>query len=93
MASQEYPILDEFPELNQLKLSDYAEIDEVYHYDPFDAIDTEVMVVGIITAEYMTNADMSTDGKRKISEIGSTDVENTTRSQRRRTEGVRLADH
>jgi len=45
-------------------------------------------MVGIITAEYIMNADMSIDGKRRI---GSTDVE-TTKSQRRRTEGVRLAD-
>jgi len=88
MASQEYPILDEFPEFNQLKLSDYAEIDKVYHYDPFEAVDKEAMMVGIITAEYIMNADMSIDGKRRI---GSTDVE-TTKSQRRRTEGVRLAD-
>ena len=81
-----------FPELNSVKLSDYAEIDKVYHYDPFEAVDTEAMIVGIITAEYMMNAELSTNGKRRMSEINSTDVENTTKTHRRRTQSGRLAD-
>ena len=48
-APSEYSILDEFPDLKDINLSDYAEIDSVYRYDPFDAIDTEAAIVGIIT--------------------------------------------
>ena len=92
MASQEYAILEEFPELNNVKLSDYTEVDEVYHYDPFEAVDTEAMIFGIITAEYVMNTELSTNGKRTMSEISSNVEEKTTKSQRRRTEGVRLAD-
>eukprot|EP00966_Prymnesium_polylepis_P099472 2303753-Prymnesium_polylepis.1 len=84
MASQEYAILEEFPELNNVKVSDYAELDNVYHYDPFEAVDTEAMIVRILTAEYMMNAELSTNGKRGISEINRINVENTTNNSRRR---------
>ena len=66
MASQEYAILDDFLELDNANLSDYTELDEVYHYDPFEAVDTEAMIVGIITAEYMMNAKLSTNGKQDV---------------------------
>eukprot|EP00966_Prymnesium_polylepis_P051403 1189656-Prymnesium_polylepis.1 len=92
MASQEYAILEEFPDLNNVNLSDYTEIDKVYHYDPFEAVDTEAMIVSIITAEHMMNAELSTKGKRKMSETNSTHVENTTKTHRRRTESGRPAD-
>ena len=92
MASEEYDILDEFPELEDVSLSDYTELDKVYHYDPFEAVDTEAMIFGIITAEYIMNTDLSVNGKRTMSEISSDAEEKTAKSQRRRTEGVRLAD-
>ena len=60
MASQEYEILEEFPELENVTLSDYTKLDEL--------------------------------GKRTMSEISSDAEEKTTKSQRRRTESVRLAD-
>lgn len=92
MASQEYEILDEFPELKNVSLSDYTELDKVYHYDPFEAVDTEAMIFGIITAEYIVNTDLSINGKRTRSEISSDADEKTIKSQqRRRTETVRLA--
>ena len=96
MASQEYAILEEFPGLNHVKLSDYAELDQVYHYDPFETVDTEAVMFGIITAEYIINAEhdikLSNNGKRQMSEIGGTDVETTTKTHRRRTESGRLAN-
>ena len=94
MASQEYAILEELPGLDNVKLSDYAELDQVYHYDPFEVVDAEeVMILDIITTNYMMNTELSFNGKRRMSEIGSTDVEeNTTKYQRERTEGVRLAN-
>ena len=96
MASEEYDILEEFPELENVSLSDYTELDKVYHYDPFEAVDTEAMILGIITAEYIMDAEhdaeLSNNGKRRMSEIGSTDVETTTKTHRRRTEGGRLAN-
>ena len=97
MASQEYAILEEFPDLNNVKLSDYAELDQVYHYDPFDTVDTEAVMFGIITAEYIINAEhdvkLSNNGnKRQMSEIGGTDVQTTTMTHRRQTESERLAN-
>ena len=97
MASEEYDILEEFPELENVSLSDdYTELDKVYHYDPFEAVDTEAMIFGIITAEYIMSTDhdvkLSKNGKREMSEISNTDVETTTKTHRRRTEGGRLAN-
>lgn len=96
MASEEYDILEEFPELENVSLSDYTELDKVYHYDPFEAVDTEATIVGIITAEYIMTAEhdvkLSKNGKREMSEISTTDVETTTKTHRRRTEGGRLAN-
>ena len=96
MASQEYEILEEFPDLENVRLSDYTELDKVYHYDPFEAVDTEAAIVGIITAEYIMSTDhdvkLSKNGKREMSEISNTDVETTTKTHRRRTEGGRLAN-
>ena len=96
MASEEYDILEEFPELENVSLSDYTELDKVYHYDPFEAVDTEAATVGIITAEYIMSAEhdvkLSKNGKREMSEISNTDVETTTKTHRRRTESGRLAN-
>eukprot|EP00966_Prymnesium_polylepis_P128550 2973180-Prymnesium_polylepis.1 len=64
MASQEYEILEEFPDLENVRLSDYTELDKVYRYDPFEPVDTEAMIFGIITAEYIMNTDLSVNGKR-----------------------------
>lgn len=89
---EEYEILEEFPKLNSVTLSDYTELDEVYHYDPFEAVDTEAMIFGIITAEYIVNTDLSINGKRTMSQISSDAEEKTTKFQRRRTEKVRLSD-
>jgi hypothetical protein len=91
MASQEYEILEDFPDLENMRLSDYTELDKVYRYDPFEPVDTEAMIFGIITAEYIMNTDLSVNGKRTMSEINSDAEENTIKSQRRRTETVRLA--
>lgn len=93
MASQEYAILEEFPGLDNVEVSDYAELDKVYHYDPFEAVDAEVMIFDIITTNYMMNTKLSCNDKRRMSEISSTDVEKKSiRYQRERTEGVRLAN-
>jgi hypothetical protein len=92
-ASQEYAILDEFPELNVMNLSDYAEIDSVYRYDPFDAVDTEAAIVGIITAEYMRFEMPTHSLKRAAAELDSIDVEKVnTKPPRRRSEDGRLAN-
>ena len=66
MASQEYAILEEFPGLDNVKVSDYAELDQVYHYDPFEAVDAEVMIFDIITTNYMMNTELSCNGKLKL---------------------------
>ena len=96
MASEEYDILEEFPELENVSLSDYTELDKVYHYDPFEAVDTEATIVSIITAEYIMSAEhdvkLSNNGKREMSEISNTDIETTTKTHRRRTEGGRLVN-
>ncbi len=91
MASQEYDILKKFPDIENVRVSDYTELDKVYHYDPFEPVDTEAMISGIITAEYIMNTDLSVNGKRTMSEISSDAEEKTAKSQRRRTESVRLA--
>ena len=97
MASEEYDILEEFPELENVSLSDYTELDKVYHYDPFEAVDTEATIVSIITAEYIMSAEhdvkLSNNGKREMSEISNTDIETTTKTHRRRTEGGRLVNY
>ena len=56
------------------------------------AVDTEAMIFEIITAEYIMSTDLSINGKRTWSDINSDAKEKTIKSQRRRTESVRLAD-
>ena len=92
-ATQEYSILDEFPEFNVMDLSTYAEIDSIYHYDPFDAVDTDI--VGIITEEYMKVGKVLPNDslKRTVPESVVDLVETcSTKTPRPRSEDGRLTD-
>ena len=94
-ASQEYSILDEFPEFNVMDLSTYAEIDSIYRYDPFDAVDTEAAIVGIITEEYMGRMVPNDSLKRTVPESDDdVDVDEaiSTKTPRRRSEDGRLTN-
>ena len=93
-ASQEYSILDEFPEFNVMDLSTYAEIDSIYRYDPFDAVDTEAAIVNIITEEYMGRVMPNNSLKRTVPESDEVDVEKaiSIKTPRRRSGDGRLTN-
>ena len=78
---------------NVMDLSTYAEIDSIYRYDPFDAVDTEAAIVGIITEEYMGRVMPNDSLKRTVAErdIDVNEVSNT-KTPRRRSEDGRLTN-
>ena len=77
-----------------MDLSTYAEIDSIYRYDPFDAVDTEAAIVGIITEEYMGRVMPNDSLKRTVPESDEVDVQKAIniKTPRRRSEDGRLTN-
>ena len=87
MASQEYAILDESTELN---LADYADLDSVFRYDPFDAVDAETATtMDVTTAQCISTCTRAL--KRVATELDGEDVDKeAAKTPCRRSENGRL---